>query len=325
MSLKLRNKSLLDHSSRHVRRLINANAREDCEMAIKHQNEATVSSKKPCSKVKCDYILNNLEMLNNYNQTSTINGSSKVTTDELHEDSLKQSYVHSVKFTEESNHCHNSPEPDFICNDIFDNLPRASLLHLMKVKYVHDKDPFLFLNFLTNFKTKLLQQFSAIKVNLIKLNRRISLLENSKENVSKEDINENETSKQYEEFISNIFPLQNEGDLVVVEVKLEEELGFKVKLRTRDNQEDNETGHALLTNVLYDTFTYAVLIHYIQYTNQNMVLNYFLENTVIFITYVGTATEHYCWQVVEKIQSNGAEWGRPIKKFCVTITAFTQM
>ncbi|KAF5300315.1 hypothetical protein FQA39_LY11172 [Lamprigera yunnana] len=81
-----------------------------------------------------------------------------------------------------------------------------------------------------DFKTKLLQQLSAIKVNLIKLNRRISLLENSKENVSKEDTIENETSKQYEEFISNIFPLQNEEDLVVVEVKLEEEPGFKVKL-----------------------------------------------------------------------------------------------
>ncbi|KAF5282061.1 hypothetical protein FQA39_LY00585 [Lamprigera yunnana] len=80
-----------------------------------------------------------------------------------------------------------------------------------------------------DFKTKLLQQLSAIKVNLIKLNRRISLLENSKENVSKEDTIENETSKQYEEFISNISPLQNE-DLVVVEVKLEEEPGFKVKL-----------------------------------------------------------------------------------------------
>ncbi|KAF5301057.1 hypothetical protein FQA39_LY10876 [Lamprigera yunnana] len=60
--------------------------------------------------------------------------------------------------------------------------------------------------------------------------KRISLLENSKENVSKEDTIENETSKQYEEFISNIFPLQNEEDLVVVEVKLEEEPGFKVKL-----------------------------------------------------------------------------------------------
>ncbi|KAF5298804.1 hypothetical protein FQA39_LY11693 [Lamprigera yunnana] len=83
-----------------------------------------------------------------------------------------------------------------------------------------------------DFKTKLLQQLSAIKVNLIKLNRRISLLENSKENVSKEDTIENETSKQYEEFISNIFPLQNEEDLVVVEVKLEEEPGFKVKLFT---------------------------------------------------------------------------------------------
>ncbi|KAF5303493.1 hypothetical protein FQA39_LY09956 [Lamprigera yunnana] len=81
-----------------------------------------------------------------------------------------------------------------------------------------------------DFKTKVLQQLSAIKVNLIKLNRKISLLENSKETVSKEDTIENETSKQYEEFINNIFPLQNEEDLVVVEVKLEEEPGFKVKL-----------------------------------------------------------------------------------------------
>ncbi|KAF5284092.1 hypothetical protein FQA39_LY17141 [Lamprigera yunnana] len=119
-------------------------------------------------------------MLNNYNQTSTIDGSSKVTTDELHEDSLKQPSVHSAKFTEENNHCHNNPEPDFICNDTSDN-----------------------------FKTKLLQQLSAIKVNLIKLNRRISLLENSKENVSKEDTIKNEISKQYEEFINSVCANKN--------------------------------------------------------------------------------------------------------------------
>ncbi|KAF5285085.1 hypothetical protein FQA39_LY16774 [Lamprigera yunnana] len=86
------------------------------------------------------------------------------------------------------------------------DLPQASLLHLMKVKYVYNNNPFLFLTFVADFKTKLLQQLSAIKVNLIKLNRRISLLENSKENVSKEDTIENETSKQYEEFISNNLP-----------------------------------------------------------------------------------------------------------------------
>ncbi|KAF5305279.1 hypothetical protein FQA39_LY09244 [Lamprigera yunnana] len=83
---------------------------------------------------------------------------------------------------------------------------------------------------IVNLKKKLLQQLSAIKVNLIKLNKRISLLENPKENVSKEDTIKNETSKQYEEFISNIFQLQNEEDLVVVKVKLEKEPGFKVKL-----------------------------------------------------------------------------------------------
>ncbi|KAF5280107.1 hypothetical protein FQA39_LY18141 [Lamprigera yunnana] len=336
-------------------------------MAIKQQNEASVSSKKPCSKVECDCISNNLEMLNNYYQTSTMdvlsfvldsgcviqisNSTEKLdnredcfwpnfkstlryekavknfenpeedwctypvrilgtyssyeiakpklklaeeqsdlnsdneqakrnrkfkrkkvlasSDDEVYEDreecilepfptppisnNIKKYKCDNKDESQKIDNCsnsitHNIEDGEYSSEneDISDGdmLPTIHRPLLSSTRPHHSKHqqalknstpssrPSSSQSFTSDedFKTKLLQQLSAIKVNLIKLNRRISLLENSKENVSKEDTIENETSKQYEEFISNIFPLQNEEDLVVVEVKLEEEPGFKVKL-----------------------------------------------------------------------------------------------
>lgn len=75
-----------------------------------------------------------------------------------------------------------------------------------------------------DFKAKVCHELSYIKINIIKLNQKITLLEDSSKQKNEPD--ENLTSKQYEEVMKKL-PLQKQEDVAFVEAMVQAEPEFK--------------------------------------------------------------------------------------------------
>lgn len=75
-----------------------------------------------------------------------------------------------------------------------------------------------------DFKAKVCHELSYIKINIIKLNQKITLLEDSSKQKNEPD--ENLTSKQYEEVMKKL-PLQKQEDVAFVEAMVQAKPEFK--------------------------------------------------------------------------------------------------